>query len=199
MGPLPIYSVLSALNILLYILICLYNTKKPSMPSSTAAPDSTALLSINATTAAKNILSTAPAATATARNASITKAANGWKHNLTDDYPATTSCSLLPCLNKCGPSAALIKRLPMAQCSRLPQTLSKNRLKTLASLAPICRVLPPCSIPGDDRCSITPICTASSRLADCPPIEISGCPPATPSICRSKPSPKSSEPNSRPK
>ena len=165
----------------------------------TFVPGNTALPSINATTAAKNIISTVPAATAIVHNASIIKAASGWKHSLSDACPATTSCSPLPSLSRFGPSAAPTKRPHIAQCSMPQPALSKNWPKIRASSAPSCQVLPPCSTPGEDRCSIIPICTSSSRLADCPPTERSGCQPATPSICPSEPYPRYSEPNSRPK
>jgi len=81
----------------------------------------------------------------------------------------------------------------MAPCLELLPVLLKNWLKTPASSAPICRALPLCSIPGNDRSSIIHTYTSSARQEDFRPIEQSGCLPTTPSICRSKPCPKSSQ------
>lgn len=85
----------------------------------------------------------------------------------------------------------------MTPCLELLLVLLKNRLKTPASSVPICRALPLCSIPGDDRSSIIHTYTSSARQEDFRPIEQSGCLPTTPSICRSKRFPKSSGPNSK--
>ena len=185
------------MNISPITLICPYSIKRPSMPLSTAVPDHTASLSIGVTAEAGSTSSTGPAATAIVPNASIIKAASGWMLNLKNDCPAVTSCSHLPCLNNCAHSAGTIRMPPMAPCSRPPQAPSKYWLKTPDSSAPICRVLPPSSIPGGGRCNTIPICISLSPPEAYHRTERCGWHPAITSICPSEPFPKSLRPSSK--